>query len=317
MGVEPHGSPDVPRSLTPDPHPPTGLQLSPDVAGDSRLLERLLSGVSCSVMQAGWYCFPPDWSLPERVRPTSVLFVGVGGRSEFVIGGQRQRLVSGDILLTPPQVPQEGGHDPADPLRMYTVHFVARLYGVLDMPALYGLPVALRPAPATMARIVEAARRIVDELARGEAGCALAANGECATLLALLWRETVGQAGSPPPDGAARAAEVARLAPVFRTIQARYAERLTLEDLARVVHLHPAYFSALFKRVTGLPPLEYLARYRLHQARDLLLSTDRSIREIARATGYRDPFYLSRVFRRAEGMSPSEYRRDKTRPALP
>jgi transcriptional regulator GlxA family with amidase domain len=70
-------------------------------------------------------------------------------------------------------------------------------------------------------------------------------------------------------------------------------------------------------RVAGPPPLKYLARYRLDRARELLLSTDQSVAEIAAATGFRDPFYLSRVFRRAEGCSPNEYRRSKGSPGLP
>ena len=104
---------------------------------------------------------------------------------------------------------------------------------------------------------------------------------------------------------------------MLHAIQSRYAERLTLEQMADLVHLHPAYFSTIFRRATGLPPSHYLARYRLRRARDMLLSTDRSIREIAAATGFRDPFYLSRTFRRATGISPSEYRKAQGGTELP
>ena len=296
---------------------PTGARFAPEAAGDERPLERLLSSVSCTVVSAGWYTFPPDWVLDERVRPNYIAYVCVGGRAEFVVAGERHWLTEGGVLLTAPDVPHAARNDPADPSRFYTAHFVASLYGVLDMPAIYGLPQALRPAPERLEEIVAAARRIVVELAEAEAGCALAANGDCARLLALLWRETVAQGASPAPSSEASAAELARLAPVFRAIQAGYAERLTLKALADVVHLDPAYFSTLFKRVTGLPPLHYVARYRLQQVRYLLVSTDQSMRDIAAATGFRDPFYLSRVFRRAERMTPSEYRRAKKSPDLP
>lgn len=300
-----------------EPAPPTGLHLAPESGSDGLLLESLLSSVNCTVLGGGSYAFPPEWTLAERVRPNYILFIGTGGRAEFTIGGQCHALEPGDLLLAPPLVPQAARHDPAHPLRLYTVHFVARLYGVLDAPAVFGLPVALRPAPARLVRIVEAARRIISELAAREPGCALSANGECARIVALLWREALAQAGGGPLTGAARAAELARLAPVFRTIRARYGERLTLEELAEVVHLHPAYFSTLFRKITGLPPLHYLGRYRLERTRELLLSTDQPVRRIATATGFRDPFYLSRVFRRAEGVSPSDYRRARKSPAVP
>ena len=269
------------------------------------------------VLQAGWWRFEPGWSQAEHVRPNYTLFVPVEGDAEYIVAGEAHRLRPGTVLLLPPNVPLGGGNDADRLLAMYTVHFHARLYGAIDMPAMYGLPVAFRPGPTRWTKVVELARRIAEGLAGGEPGCALAANGDCARLLALLWREVADHEGRSPADGAARAADIVRLVPVFRTIEAEYARRLTLAELADLVHLHPAYFSTLFKRVTGLSPLEYLARYRLQHVRELLLSTDRSLGEIAAATGYRDPFYLSRVFRRVHNIPPSEYRKTKKSPVLP
>lgn len=76
--------------------------------------------------------------------------------------------------------------------------------------------------------------------------------------------------------------------------------------------VHPAYFSALFKRVTGLPPRAYLTQYRLDRVRELLLSTDLPIARIAQQAGFSDQSYLSRVFREGEGSSPTEYRARNT-----
>ena len=295
----------------------TGLYLAPETAGVDRPLERLLSSVTPAVLQAGWWRFEPGWSQAEHVRPNYTLFVPIEGDAHYAVGGHVHQLGPGMVLLLPPNVPVGGGNDADRPLAMYTVHFHARLYGAIDMPAMYGLPAASHPSPARLTEIVGLARRIAEGLAGAEPGCALAANGDCARLLALLWREVADREGSSPTDGAARVAEIVRLVPVFRTIETEYARRLTLAELADLVHLHPAYFSTLFKRTTGLSPHDYLARYRLQHVRELLLSTDRSLSEIAAATGYRDPFYLSRVFRRVQGISPSEYRKTKKSPVLP
>jgi AraC family transcriptional regulator of arabinose operon len=296
---------------------PSGRLLSTDAGSDAPPLESLLSSVVCRVLRAGWFPCAPEWRLAERVIPNYILFICVGGGADFLIGGRPYRLDPGGVVLTPPHVPQAAHHHPADPLQVYAIHFVARLYGVLDMPALYELPVALRPAPARMQEIVQAAQRIVCELAGREPGRALLVNGECARILALLWRESVAQGLALTIEHRARTAEVARLAPVFRAIHSRYAEPLTLEELAGIARLHPAYFSSLFKRVTGLPPLRYVARYRLDRVRELLLATDKPLAEIATLTGYRDAAYLSRVFRQAEGMSPGEYRRAKKSTTFP
>ena len=81
-----------------------------------------------------------------------------------------------------------------------------------------------------------------------------------------------------------------------------------MADLAQRVHLSPSHFSALFKKATGLSVMEYLQRLRLARARELLTTTDASIRQVSTQVGYVDPLYFSRVFRRANGVSASEFR---------
>jgi len=164
-----------------------------------------------------------------------------------------------------------------------------------------------------MRQLVALVQRMVTELAAGQRGCLLAAAGYCAELLALLVRDMAGE-----PDRTDRAGtELLRLAPVFRLIERRYGQRLTLGDLAESVHLHPAYFSSVFREATSMPPLRYVAQYRLNRVRELLLSTQIPVGEIALETGYRDPSYLDRVFRRVEGLSPVAYRRAKANPSAP
>jgi AraC-like DNA-binding protein len=256
------------------------------------------------------------------VPPNYVAMLCVGGGAEYRIGAETYALRPGELLLCPPRVPREGQHDPVRPLHLYSVHFQARLYGSLDMPAVYRLPVWLRPSPAGHRRMVRAAQRIISELREPAPGHTLAASGACAELVALLWREVAAQGHAPSPATAALAGDAgatgfARLAPVFRRIESQYDGALTLAQLAGTVHLQPAYFSTLFRRVVGIPPMRYLARYRLDRARDLLLSTDLPLGEVARRAGFSEAPYLIRVFREAEGMTPGEYRRTKASPMGP
>lgn len=296
---------------------PTGFWPGPDRAGDPRILERLLSGVVCTVSSCGWYEFPSGWAVPGRVLPNHVAFVCVAGQVNLDIGGDRYRVSAGEVFVTPPGIRQIVSNDGLEPVRFYTVHFVARLHGVLDMPTVYHLPLSQRPSQLGMRQILDAAGRIVDEFRTQRAGCALAANGDGARMLAILWREAIANGDGQSPVGAATAGDLARLGPVFQMIQQRHAEPLTLAGLAAAVHLEPTYFATIFKRVTGMPPHRYVAAYRLQQVRNLLITTRESITSIALVTGYNDAFYLSRVFRREEGMSPSAYRKSQDRPAIP
>jgi AraC-like DNA-binding protein len=208
------------------------------------------------------------------------------------------------------------------------VDFEARLHGVLDVPAFCGLPVALTPGPIRGPKIAASAGTIVRHLTHLIPGYQLALHTHCVRLLDLLWKETLAQAAPaggqvpvPSPSGVpggspggSRALDVARFEPAFRLVAARYAQRLTLADLAGAVHLHPTYFATLFRRATGEPPLRYVTRYRLQRARDLLLASDYPLGEIARRTGFYDAPHLSRAFAASEGVPPGHYRRQRAGP---
>ena len=294
-------------AATPEPSPTTALgsRSTPDRAGDPNVLERLLGSVSCVLSSCGWYEFAPGWTIPQRTLDNHVLYLCVDGELTADLDGERRVAPRGEVILASHGVTHRVSNEGQAPLRLLTVHFVARIHDVLDMPSVYGLPVQIRPSPDGMASMERVALEIFNELDARGPGCALAANAACAHLLALLWRETVEQGGGHSPAVTTRASDLVRLAPVFRLIHERYAERPTLARLAETVHLEPDYFATVFRRVTGTPPLQYVAAYRLRQVRALLATTDEPIRDIATRTGFTDSFYLSRAFRRAFGMTPS------------
>lgn len=91
-------------------------------------------------------------------------------------------------------------------------------------------------------------------------------------------------------------------------IEKKYQHKLSLEEVARAVHLTPHYFSRLFKKETGYSFVEYLTQIRLNKAKLLLCDPSVTINDIAEKIGYPDANYFSRVFKKVEGLSPSEYR---------
>jgi signal transduction histidine kinase/AraC-like DNA-binding protein/ABC-type sugar transport system substrate-binding protein len=91
-------------------------------------------------------------------------------------------------------------------------------------------------------------------------------------------------------------------------IHGHYAEPISRTDLARHVALSEDYLTACFRKELGVAPIAYLNRYRVHQARQLLTDTSKSITEIALEVGFSDSGYFSRVFRREVGLSPEAYR---------
>jgi len=85
-------------------------------------------------------------------------------------------------------------------------------------------------------------------------------------------------------------------------------ERITMAQLAARVGLSSSYFWALFKQKTGYAPIDFLIRLRMHQACQLLNSTDKPVNELAAGLGYQDPLYFSRAFKSILGVAPTRYR---------
>ena len=86
---------------------------------------------------------------------------------------------------------------------------------------------------------------------------------------------------------------------------------LSLQELAAEVHISPSHYSALFRKKTGYPPLEYFNQIKVQKACQYLQFTTLQVKEIAYKLGINDPFYFSRFFSNLMGMSPLDYRNRK------
>ncbi|MCR5107126.1 MAG: helix-turn-helix domain-containing protein [Lachnospiraceae bacterium] len=84
--------------------------------------------------------------------------------------------------------------------------------------------------------------------------------------------------------------------------------RINVSDIANYIGINRGYLTTLFKRETGDSLQEYLLRYRLGKACELLLTTELPIQEIARRVGYDNQMTFAKIFRRTFGLSPSAYR---------
>ena len=66
----------------------------------------------------------------------------------------------------------------------------------------------------------------------------------------------------------------------------------------------------VFKRVFGVPPLQYWQQLRLEKAKRLLAAGGGSVKQVAAELRFRDPAYFSRVFKRYAGQSPRAFVRN-------
>ena len=97
-------------------------------------------------------------------------------------------------------------------------------------------------------------------------------------------------------------------------IQQNYTRSFSLEELAETIGVSKSYLSRIFKLGTGISPWDYLNRFRIQKAKELLLLTDGSITSIAAEVGYEDVGYFGRVFHEIAGSSPRTFRQQGQAP---
>jgi AraC-like DNA-binding protein/CheY-like chemotaxis protein len=121
-------------------------------------------------------------------------------------------------------------------------------------------------------------------------------------IIATLRRTLAGEDVMPPQTGALAKRTLAYL-------HQHYDRPLSREEVAAGIGVNEDYLTRVFSREIGISPWDYLNRYRIFRAKELLIQTDKSISQIARQVGFSDPAYFSRVFRKLTGVSPSGYRK--------
>lgn len=90
------------------------------------------------------------------------------------------------------------------------------------------------------------------------------------------------------------------------------AKIVNMDQLAARFQLSDKHFRRLFKKHTGLSPYQYYQQIRIHRAKEMLLGTSLSVKEIASSLHFETPFHFSAVFKQHTGMSPSRWRSGAT-----
>jgi AraC-like DNA-binding protein len=102
-------------------------------------------------------------------------------------------------------------------------------------------------------------------------------------------------------DGVAR-----RLNRVIEQLTRRYAEPISIDELAEAAHMSPSTLHLRFKQLTALSPLQFQKTLRLQQARRLMLGDGLDAASAAHRVGYESPSQFSREYRRLFGAPPRE-----------
>ena len=116
-----------------------------------------------------------------------------------------------------------------------------------------------------------------------------------------------GYFSSAPLKNGRNYKKVSQLKRALALIEENYASPLTLEQLSAAAKMSPKYFCRFFQEMTHHTPIEYLNLYRIEHACYQLITTDRSVTEIAFNCGFNDLSYFIKTFKRYKGITPKRY----------
>lgn len=127
--------------------------------------------------------------------------------------------------------------------------------------------------------------------------------------LSSLWLQLFQKQPEVTPLSHAALLNDSRIRTMMEYIQSNFAEKITLEDIARSGSVSVRECTRSFQRFTKMPPIEYLNYYRLREAARQLLQNRNSISFISESCGFSSPGYFCRIFKKAFDCTPREYQK--------
>jgi AraC-like DNA-binding protein len=118
-----------------------------------------------------------------------------------------------------------------------------------------------------------------------------------------------GEWGVLKPTDFQADAELSRLIPALRFMQAEFHKGPTLVDIARTVHLSPFHFHRRFTELLGLTPKQFLLDCQIQLAKSELISGEKELVQIARECGFAHQSHFTSRFKQATGFTPTRWRR--------
>ena len=270
-------------------------------------LNSFLKEVLYEIVEAKQASFVPEWADGQPLNHHTLVYIS-RGKGEFSVNGQWSKLEQKSLHMYTPGTSLQFTGSKEQELQFYWISF--DIYRLNEKDRNH--------------------REYLLELDFPIKGCIPIGRTQFQRLFYLLLTEgTLGREHNPflgqqylheLLDGMLRYAEPVvhndtdrRLKLTLDYLQNHFREDIRINKLAEMAELHPSYYSQVFKQAMNKSPVTFLTHLRVNKAKEMMLLTDKSMRDIAADVGYKDEFYFSRRFKESSGYSPSIFtkKRDK------
>ncbi|MBI3831080.1 MAG: helix-turn-helix domain-containing protein [Planctomycetes bacterium] len=263
-------------------------------------LERLLR-TRLWIANVQVHAYADGFRIGAAIVPTPRLLLARAGSARYTVEGRAFAFRRGDMLFVPARTKRSWRVPAGGRFSVAWIEFTADHEAEFGGPHLLRRNCDLRLEAASIERL---RRRHVLNDSRN----ALLAEGELKAVLARFFVHAEGPAAGRTAERAGRTFGEQAILKAMDWLGRHYAEPDALDGLPERVGLSPNHFRLLFRRHFGLSAQRCLTALRMRAARAMLQETARPVKEVARATGYRDPLFFSRHYRAFWKRSPARDR---------
>ena len=255
-----------------------------------------------------WYSDIP-WRYETHDHSAVEILLTLEGMVTYTIEDKIYQVRKGEILIVPPDTLHSltMGEGSSRYLFLFESDAIMTMRDIKSMAMYFHKPFHLRDGSDAHVRIRELLLRAREAYEKRD----MMWNTMCYSCILRVYA-TLGQrylSGIKPRTGeAVRNMDSEVINAVMTYINNHYREELSLEDVAKFAGFSRYYFSRSFKRQTGYSFKDYLCQKRLQVAMDLLIRTNRSMRDVAVESGFGSVATFNRVFREKKGCTPTQYR---------
>lgn len=267
----------------------------------STFLADLLHNLQVHLVEAHYTHCLPEWREIDYVPAYNKFYFICEGEGWLRINGKEYSPVAGHLCLMPAHVEQSYSTVNDNTYRKYWCHFTASM-GELDLFQWLEVPYCMDIR--NNGRILA----LFQELTILYKDAAFTSRIREKSILLEIIAGFLTEANMNIRLVPGRAGDMERLNRIEQFIENHLSEPVTLEQIAKHVHLHPNYLVRYFNKHFAVSPLKYLNRKRMQKAKSLLGTTSLTVKEVAERVGYPDTNHFAKAFRRESSCSPTEYR---------
>lgn len=243
-----------------------------------------------------------DWHSTRHTHYFTEIFYVIRGHGRFIFEGQSLEAGEDDVVIVNPYVEHTEISRDAAPLE----YVVLGIGGLAFLSSIDGAGGAFSLCNYQSCRkeLLFYLNTLIDEVTAKQANYQTA----CQDLLELFIIKMLRHTGCALSVASAQKSPK-ECSIVKRFIDTNFAQAITLDSLAEMIHMNKFYLVHAFTKHTGRSPISYLIAKRIEESRNLIATTDHSISQIADIVGFSSPSYYSQAFKRSVGLSPNEYRK--------